>query len=111
MELTGEAQGDIEPSNTQEEVEREDRIVDQILEVFPHVDRRETYRLVREGKSIRRVLSGLRNARRASLSSSEFDLHSSCQSVPSISDHDHDEESKSMDDAIDFEVESMVQAN
>jgi hypothetical protein len=109
MELTGEAQGDIEPSNTEEEVEREDRIVDQILEVFPHVDRRETYRLVREGKSIRRVLSGLCNARHASLSSSEFDIHSRCQSVPSISDHDHDEESKAMDDAIDFEVESMVQ--
>lgn len=104
------AQGDIEPSNTQEEVEREDRMVDQILEVFPHVDRRETYRLVREGMSMRRVLSRLCDARRASSSSSsEFDLRSTGTSMASLSEHGHDDEQQSSDNAADLEVESMIQ--
>jgi hypothetical protein len=108
MELTGPPDS-IEPSNTQEEVDREDRIVDQILEVFPHVDRRETYRLVREGRSIRRVLSGLCDARRASSSSSEFDSSKSFKSVPSISEHDNHEGNNTVDNSAASEVERMVQ--
>ena len=47
----------VKASNTQDEVEREDTLFEQILEVFPDMDRRETYRLIREGRSVRAILS------------------------------------------------------
>jgi hypothetical protein len=51
-------------SRTEEEIHQEDNVVEQILEVFPDADRRQTYRLVREGHSVRNVLSNLCHARR-----------------------------------------------
>ena len=55
----------VRASNTQDEVEREDTLAGQILEVFPDADERETYRLIREGQSVRRIISDLCSMRLA----------------------------------------------
>ena len=54
-----EEDGDLKTSKTEEEVAREDFMLEQILTVFPNADQRAVCRLIREGQSIRQILSEL----------------------------------------------------
>lgn len=49
----------LQPSSTEEELELEDEVLNHILTVCPDADRRATHRSLREGCSVRSILSGL----------------------------------------------------
>lgn len=92
----------VRPSTTQDEVEREDQMLEQILQVFPDVDRRETCRLIREGRSLRRVISELCLMRQAS-SARGFPAGAGSHHQPTANSNDAGGES-----SVASEIEDMV---
>lgn len=100
----------VRPSNTLDEVEREDQMLEQILQVFPDADRRVTCRLIREGQSLRRVISELCLMRQASSArcfpAGAGAAHPPHRHATTTNGNDAD---ATIDNAVASEIEDMVQ--
>ena len=100
----------VRPSTTQDEVEREDQMLEQILQVFPDADRRVTCRLIREGQSLRRVISELCLMRQASSArcfpAGAGAAHPPHRHATTTNGNDAD---ATIDNAVASEIEDMVQ--